>query len=243
MDDVLNNNHEDFNELGDQSVPSEDNVLKNVEKPVGGFAPAPQTEKLPASERLLEVMHRDEQYFGKLAPERIVQAKSSPEEMKKFLDEQRLANRVHRLEVQAMLDKGELKTDSDFDTAAVIFQHGFSPEDSKTAFKLSLKAIGAGQPAEAALTPAAFDRFMIHTQLNQGIPIERVKQRFGKQTYPDAQGNMFKPALDGQATPDELQLFGIHLPDSDQPVDNANLDQGKLLASLTDKLNTYKLAV
>lgn len=250
MDDALEN-HEDFNELGDQSISTEDSILKNTEKPVGNFHLAsspevPNRETPSVAERLQEIMRRDEQYAGTMTPEkeeRQAKAKSSPDEMKKYIDEMRLANRVNKLEIQAMLDSRVLKTASDFNTAAVIFQHGFSPEDSRMAFELSLKAIGAGQQAEASLVPAAFDRFIIQTQLDNGVPIDQVRQRFGTQTYPDSKGDMFKPALDGQATPDELHLFGIHLPDSDQPADNVDLDQGKILASLRDKLNTYDVGI
>jgi len=226
---------------------SESPVIRNEEKPIGGFAPKlavelPQQEIQSASVRLQEIFNRDEQYRAKLDPNRLASAKSDPEQKRKLLDEMRLSDRINRLQVQAMLDKGELTTDSDFNTAAIIFQHGESTVDCKHAFELSLKAINAGQPTRAALTPATFDRFMIYAQLNQGIPLDQVRQRFNTQTLPDASGDQYRPLLDGQATPDELRLFGIQPPDTQAPAEQRNIDQPAVLVSLRDKLDTYKLS-
>lgn len=239
MDDFIDKSKVDFNEMsiGEIRLPGEV-TIKSVEEPFGTVS-TPSSVQVEVAEsrsvqdRLQEVFDRDEQYRGKLDQNRLEDALRDPAAKTKLLHEMRLSDRVNRLEVQKMIDTGELRTAADFNTAAIIFQHGENTVDCRKAFELSLKAIQAGQPASASLVPAAFDRYLIYEQLDRGVPLDQVTQRFNTQTLPDAQGGRFRPGVDGKATKDELQLFGLL---SSQDQGSENLDKASVLTSLQNKI-------
>ena len=65
--------------------------------------------------------------------------------------------------VVQMLKDGEIKTAEDFYSAAMIFQHGSSPDDIKLAFSLATISarLAPGHPAPKWLAAAAWDRYMM----------------------------------------------------------------------------------
>ena len=221
---------------------SESDVLTTIkDSQVGGMLPrqeqaAPSLEK-PVSERLQDLVARDEQFRSKVDPERVQKALADPQEKQKFLEEMRLVDRVNRAAVQEMIDKGELQTAEDFNNAALIFQHGEVPADFRQAFELSMEAVRRGMLPERTLLKQAFDRYMIEIQLAQGVPISEVKQRFGTQEYPAADGKLLRPANDGLAHAEEKVVLGIPLAENEQ-IAEGTLDPEAVVNQLQEKITS-----
>jgi len=100
------------------------------------------------------------------------------------LGEQNLAG----LEVRKLLEEGKITSGEDFSDAALIFQHGQTPEDFLFAHVLAVEALIRGGSADKWLAAATLDRYL--QALNQA-------QIFGTQ-YPGdkASGNTPKPQVD-----------------------------------------------
>jgi hypothetical protein len=73
-------------------------------------------------------------------------------------------DRARRAHVDTYMDGGCLQTGRDHHNAALIHQHGGSPEDYRTAFELAVRAVELGDEEAAWLIPRAIDRYF----MNQG---------------------------------------------------------------------------
>lgn len=105
--------------------------------------------------------------------------------------------------------KGEISDPNELNMLAFIFQHGDTVDDYRKAFELTTKAVAAGLPPQNSLIPQATDRLMIQEQIDSGIPLNELKQKYGTQTRFDEKGQPIKPPLDGTATKEEFEKFGI----------------------------------
>lgn len=70
------------------------------------------------------------------------------------------ADAVRRQQVRAMLDAGALRTATDFYYAALVFQHGDTPEDYLMAHTLAVAALGEGSTESPWLAAATLDRYL-----------------------------------------------------------------------------------
>jgi tetratricopeptide (TPR) repeat protein len=77
-----------------------------------------------------------------------------------------------RQRVDALIAAGEAKVAADFFAAALVYQHGKTPEDHARARELAAEAARRGHPGGMWLAAAAWDRWL----MNAGLP-----QRFGTQ--------------------------------------------------------------
>jgi hypothetical protein len=95
---------------------------------------------------------------------------------------------ARRAEVRKLLDEGKLTSGEDFSDAALIFQHGQTPEEFLFAHVLAVEALIRGDSADKWLIAATLDRYL-HA-------VNR-PQVFGTQ-YPGdkAAGNTPKPQVD-----------------------------------------------
>jgi hypothetical protein len=95
---------------------------------------------------------------------------------------------ARRAEVRKLLDEGKLTSGEDFSDAALIFQHGQTPEEFLFAHVLAVEALIRGDSADKWLAAATLDRYL------QAVNRPQV---FGTQ-YPGdkAAGNTPKPQVD-----------------------------------------------
>jgi hypothetical protein len=95
---------------------------------------------------------------------------------------------ARRAQVRKLLDEGKLTSGEDFSDAALIFQHGQTPEEFLFAHVLAVEALIRGDSADKWLAAATLDRYL------QAVNRPQV---FGTQ-YPGdkAAGNTPKPQVD-----------------------------------------------
>jgi len=95
---------------------------------------------------------------------------------------------ARRAEVRKLLEEGKLTSGEDFSDAALIFQHGQTPEESLFAHVLAVEALIRGGSADKWLAAATLDRYL------QAVNRPQI---FGTQ-YPGdkAAGNTPKPQVD-----------------------------------------------
>ena len=95
---------------------------------------------------------------------------------------------ARRAEIRKLLEKGKTTSGEDFSDAALIFQHGQTPEDFLFAHVLAVEALIRGGSADKWIAAATLDRYL------QAVNRPQV---FGTQ-YPSdkAAGNTPKPQVD-----------------------------------------------
>jgi hypothetical protein len=95
---------------------------------------------------------------------------------------------ARRAEVRKLLEEGKLTSSEDFSDAALVFQHGQTPEEFLFAHVLAVEALIRGGPGDKWLAAATLDRYL------QALDRPQV---FGTQ-YPGdkAAGNTPKPQVD-----------------------------------------------
>ncbi|MGH7020650.1 MAG: hypothetical protein ACREEY_12245 [Brevundimonas sp.] len=76
---------------------------------------------------------------------------------------QSMADADRRDQVRAMLDRGEVRSGTDYWRAGFIFQHGNQPEDYLLAHALATAALSQGEPDGAWLAAASLDRYLLAT--------------------------------------------------------------------------------
>lgn len=118
-------------------------------------------------------------------------------------DEQRLQK------AREILAQGPITNPHALQMLAFVFQHGETVNDIRTALKLTTQAVEAGLPPQYSLIPQATDRLMIREQLDRGIPLEELTQKYGTETMFNPDGKPLVPKLDGTATEEELKKFGL----------------------------------
>lgn len=78
----------------------------------------------------------------------------------------RKADEARRQATATLLREGKLRTGQDFDSAALVFQHGSVPDDYLLAHALAVVAISKGQRGSVWISAATLDRYLqsIHQQ-------------------------------------------------------------------------------
>lgn len=92
---------------------------------------------------------------------------------------------------------------------AFIFQHGDTIDDYKQALSLTTQAVEAGLPFKHSLIPQATDRLMIQEQIERGVSLYELKQKYGTQTLFNETGKAVKPPLDGTISKEDFEKFGL----------------------------------
>ncbi|RSB46263.1 hypothetical protein [Brevundimonas sp. 357] len=70
------------------------------------------------------------------------------------------ADAVRRQQVRSLLEAGALRTATDFYSAALVFQHGDTPEDYLMAHTLAVAALGERSTESPWLAAATLDRYL-----------------------------------------------------------------------------------
>lgn len=101
---------------------------------------------------------------------------------------------VRRQQVKVLLDAGELRTATDFYSAALVYQHGDTAEDYLMAHTLAVAALGEGSTESPWLAAATLDRYLqkigqpqiygTQTMVRQGQPPTR--EPFDHALIPDS---------------------------------------------------------
>jgi hypothetical protein len=129
----------------------------------------------PASAEIREIRDADQadRKFTKLPP---------PDEMKAMVER----DKKRREQIRELLNDGKLVTPEDFDNAALVFQHGETPDDFLTAHELSMIAVMLGR--FNSLPALSEDRFL-----------EKIgrKQRFGTQFGMGINNKLVARPIDG----------------------------------------------
>jgi hypothetical protein len=99
-----------------------------------------------------------------------------PIDMKK-MEKMGTSDLIRRKRVGEILAEGCFKTASDYKNAAMIYQHGNSPDHFFQAYVWSKKAVELGNTKEKQAVAQAIDRYLVSTGH---------KQLFGSQLYKDA---------------------------------------------------------
>jgi hypothetical protein len=118
-----------------------------------------------------------------------------------FFDGMEARDRARRNRVMALYNGDQLRTGSDYFHAAVILQHGDTPEDYLLAHELSVVALTLGEARAEWWAAATLDRFLVSI----GRP-----QRFGTQSHfdPTEQAYRMQPVEPG-VTDVVRQLLGV----------------------------------
>ncbi len=103
--------------------------------------------------------------------------------------------------VKEMLQKEVIKTPKDYYNAAMIFQHGETPEDYENANKPSEKSMEMGYSPAKWLYAASYDRW----QLSKGEKY----QKYGTQFRKDEEGVWRLLPIDPKTTDEERAKYGI----------------------------------
>ncbi|PUA29403.1 MAG: hypothetical protein B0W54_02095 [Cellvibrio sp. 79] len=99
--------------------------------------------------------------------------------------------------VRELIEKGKLQTGEDYYHAAMILQHGTSPEDHLLAHDLCVVAISKGEEKAKWLAAASLDRFLIGIGRNQ---------RYGTQFRSDRSFNPPRLVPIDKDVPDALRI-------------------------------------
>jgi hypothetical protein len=75
-------------------------------------------------------------------------------------EEVRRADRERRIETLSLLRQGALHTGHDFESAALVFQHGVTPDDYLLAHALAMVAVSKGQTGAVWISAATLDRYL-----------------------------------------------------------------------------------
>lgn len=107
-----------------------------------------------------------------------------------------MADAERRAQVRAMLDRGEVRSGTDYWRAGFIFQHGDRPDDYLLAHALATAALSQGEQDGAWLAAASLDRYLLATGRSQIYGT----QFFGSSDQPTRQS-----ALDGALLTDAIR--------------------------------------
>lgn len=102
-----------------------------------------------------------------------------------------LADAERRGQVRAMLDRGEVRSGTDYLRAGVILQHGDHPDDYLLAHALATAALSQGEERGARLAAASLDRYLLAT----GRPQIYGTQFFGSSDQPFRQSALDRDLL------------------------------------------------
>jgi TonB family protein len=112
-------------------------------------------------------------------------------------------DRARQERIKVLFSQGQLRTANDYYHAAMILQHGVTPEDFLLAHEFCVVAISKGRTDKETrwLAASAEDRFL----MNIGRP-----QRFGTQFRSDGGGPLKQYPVDTSVTNELRQLMGAH---------------------------------
>lgn len=74
---------------------------------------------------------------------------------------------ARRKRVRELIDQGDVRSGKDYERAAMVFQHGDTPEDILMAHVLAVTALGKGNTAARWLAAASLDRYLHRTEKAQ----------------------------------------------------------------------------
>ena len=119
------------------------------------------------------------------------------------------ADDSRRLAIMALLQKGELHTGHDLESAALVFQHGQKSDDYLLAHVLSMVAISKGQSGAVWLSAATLDRYLqsidhrqiFGTQFSTPAGKLTTQEPYDRSVIPDSlRGYMGVPSVAAQDT-------------------------------------------
>lgn len=113
-----------------------------------------------------------------------------------------MADAERRDQARAMLDRGEVRSGTDYLRAGFIFQHGDRPEDYLLAHALATAALSQGEQDGGWLAAASLDRYLLAT----GRP-----QIYGTQFIQISNQSMSRSALDRDLLSDAVRK-ATHVP-------------------------------
>lgn len=108
-----------------------------------------------------------------------------------------------------ILAKGGNFKAEELNMLAFIFQHGDTIDDYKQALSLTTQAVERGLLPKHSLIPQVTDRLMIQEQLERGVSLYELKQKYGTQTLFNEIGKAVKPSLDGTISKEDFKKFGL----------------------------------
>lgn len=106
-------------------------------------------------------------------------------------------DRARRAAARQLLDKGALRTASDFYAAAFLFQHGMTADDYLLAHSLALVAVARGKADATWIATATLDRYL--QKIGQ-------KQIYGTQFIVSKEDGPTMGAYDAALVPDTLRV-------------------------------------
>lgn len=168
----------------------------------------PQPEKEASTSKQLKVLwDKDQQYRSDVSPEIEEKVKTDPEFKARLIAIQKEEDRDNRAKVAKMLEEKVITDKDDLHLAAMIFQHGENSADYATALQLAQDSINAGLEPSVSLIPQATDKLMAQQQIERGIPLDQVKQKFGTQWIRKDDGIKIIYPVDGTATEAEIKKY------------------------------------
>lgn len=142
-----------------------------------------------------------------------------PEEFKKKWGDINKADAERREQVLALLKSGDLSTGNDFQWAALIFQHGSSPNDYLLAHTLATIAVAKGKPNAIWVASATLDRYLesvgqpqiFGTQYQRKVGTTWTQEPYNRTLISDALRSAL--GVPSQAAQDkQLQEYNAHTP-------------------------------
>jgi len=182
----------------------------------GGYTPClldvPRQEK--RSKELQEIVKADQEArkdWEKLSPKQLQRAASSDD--------------ARRQRVAQIFGEGCFKTPLDFAAAALVFQHGDTPDHFFQAFIWAKRAVELGDPRHKDLMAIAVDRYLVSTGR---------KQLFGSQANRPDDRSCFCVSSVEMSFPEERRAEHATLEKTLDQVDDLNKGRGCPRASLCD---------
>jgi hypothetical protein len=128
-----------------------------------------ETPQLTPSQELVEIFRADQgerENFTKLKPDEILTLRER--------------DRARRERVAALINTGSLRSAEDYYYAAMIYQHGETPDDYLTAHILATVAGFKGHQAARWLSAASLDRYLVSKQGHQVFNTQFIIDGTGK---------------------------------------------------------------
>lgn len=108
-------------------------------------------------------------------------------------------DRQRREQARHLIDSNQVQMAADFYHAAMIFQHGDTPDDAWAAHELAMQSVRLGELRAKWLTAAAYDRWLMYS----GKP-----QKYGTQFVPDGRRHRVWD-VDPATTDDERAAWDV----------------------------------
>lgn len=120
---------------------------------------------------------------------------------KKEIAKVEIREKERKRKVLSLYKKEGIKSATDYHYAALIFQHGSSPDDYKTAHQFAKKAVKLGNSSACWLMAATLDRWLLSTGK---------AQKYGTQFRKDKNGKwQLALPVDKNTTDEERARYGV----------------------------------